>query len=90
MNSATQYLWLGYQIYAIAVMHVVRLGGYGGCGRTEERVARLLQHGKKVCLESGNAKIWAQLEIEEVTSVAVGRQRVNEIAENHGKLSGKA
>ncbi|MCJ1387452.1 hypothetical protein MMC18_000295 [Xylographa bjoerkii] len=41
-SEEVQYLWLGYQVYTIVAMHVLRLAGWGGCGRTEERVAKKL------------------------------------------------
>jgi hypothetical protein len=39
-----------YEVYVILAMHVVRLFGFGGCGRTEKRVARHLDSGKEVWL----------------------------------------
>jgi len=83
MDPSTQYVWLGYQVYAIVFMHISRLFGLGGSARTEEQVARLLQDGKRVCLQSGDAKVWASLDIEEVDSVASGRQMVNRIVKEH-------
>jgi hypothetical protein len=83
MEPNTQYLWLGYQVYAILFMHISRLFGLGGTARTEAHIARLLQDHKVVCLQSGSAKVWASLEFEEVGSVALGRQTVNRIVENH-------
>lgn len=85
MNPVVQYLWLGYQVYAIIAMHVARLFGFGGSGRTEERVARLLENGRKVCLQSGSAKVWVELEMEEVGSVSAGQRRISEIVEKHRK-----
>jgi hypothetical protein len=51
-STRVQILWLVYQVYAVLAMHVVRILGWEGCGRTEERVAQLLKQRKKVCLES--------------------------------------
>jgi hypothetical protein len=85
MDPNTQYLWLGYQSYAIFVMHISRLFGFGGTARTEERIARLLQDGKEVCLHSGEAKVWVSLDINEVDSVAMGRQMVNSIVTDHAR-----
>jgi hypothetical protein len=85
MEPKTQYLWLGYQVYAILFMHISRLFGLGGIARTEERIAQILQDGKEVCLHSGETRVWATLEIEEVESVTLGRQTVNRIVENHAQ-----
>lgn len=89
MDPNTQYLWLGYQSYAIFVMHIARLFGLGGTARTEERIARLLQEGKEVCLQSGKAKVWVSLDIEEVDSVASGRQMVNSIVSDHARATNR-
>ncbi|KAF8535748.1 hypothetical protein BDD12DRAFT_854075 [Trichophaea hybrida] len=51
MDKDAQYLWLVYQVYTIAAMHVVRLGGYGEVGRTEEKIARLLTMKKEAGTE---------------------------------------
>jgi hypothetical protein len=87
MDTNAQYLWMGYQVYTIAVMHVVRLGGYGGAGRTEEKIARILTSGKQeqqnmvwLTDSSGNG-VAATLIVETVNSVADGKKRVTEIKE---------
>jgi hypothetical protein len=60
ISEKIQYLWLGYQLYSVLAMHVMRILGWQGCGRTEERVANLLCAGKEVWLESrGGASIVA-------------------------------
>ena len=84
MEPEAQYLWLGYQIYAILAMHVVRIAGLGGSGRTEERIARELESGREVWLvgESGNA-ISAKLKTVEVDSIDVGRKRIRDIVQKH-------
>jgi len=41
-----QYLWLGYRVYTILAMHLVRLAGWGDCWMTQVRIARLLQEGE--------------------------------------------
>ena len=66
-------------------MHAARLFGFRGSGRTEERVARLLENGRKFCLQSGSAKVWVELEIEEVGSVSASQRRISEIVEKHRK-----
>lgn len=85
MDPVVQYLWLGYQVYAIITMHVARLFGFRGSGRTEERVVCLLENGRKICLQSGSAKVWVELEIEEVGSVSASQRRISEIVEKHRK-----
>jgi hypothetical protein len=84
MKTEAQYLWLGYQIYAILAMHVVRIAGLGGSGRTEERIARELESGREAWLvgESGNA-ISAKLETVEVDSVDAGKRRIRDIIHRH-------
>lgn len=89
MEPNTQYLWLGYQVYTILFMHISRLFGLGDTARVEEKIARLLQDGKEVCLRSGKAKVWASLEIEEVESVTAGRNAVNRIVESHARTTGQ-
>ncbi|KAI5815888.1 hypothetical protein BZA77DRAFT_69020 [Pyronema omphalodes] len=87
MDNHAQYLWMGYQVYTIAAMHVVRLGGFGGAGRTEERMARILTSGKQgqrntVWLTDSSCNgIAATLIVETVNSVADGKKRVTEIKE---------
>ncbi|KAF3912437.1 hypothetical protein ABW20_dc0102367 [Dactylellina cionopaga] len=41
MNEPTQYLWLFHQMYCVIVMHIVRICGWQGCGRTEELKAEI-------------------------------------------------
>ena len=67
MKTEVQYLWLGYQVYAILAMHIVRIAGLRGSGRTEERIARELESGREVWFvgESRNA-VSAELETVEV------------------------
>lgn len=81
MEPETQYLWLGYQVYTIVAMHVARLGGFNGCGRTEERIARILESKRSVLLRAGKSNhcVLASLEMEEIGSVADGKARVEGI-----------
>lgn len=82
MSPEVQYLWLGYELYAILAMHIVRIAGWEGCGRLEEHVARLLGDGHEVWLESsGGTTIAATLVTETVTNQAGGKLRVNEIVQ---------
>lgn len=86
-SSPVQYLWLGYQVYTILAMHFVRLFGWGDCGMTQVRIARLLQEGKEVWLKSPNGSaVGAVLTISQARSVSDGMQRVKDIVEMHNKL----
>jgi hypothetical protein len=76
MNSITQYLWLAYQVYTILAMHIIRLCGWEGARRTEERVAKVLQVGKPAYLVGRNGALRATLQIESVPGIAEGRARV--------------
>ena len=70
MDPTTQHYWLGYQIYTIIAMHLTRLLGFTGCGRTEERIVKLLDHEKRVILRSKDGSaVSATLHAEEATSV---------------------
>jgi hypothetical protein len=84
MEPVVQYLWLGYQIYAILAMHVVRIAGWGGSRRIEECIARNLESGKEVWLlgENGHA-VAAKLETAEVDSIVAGRKKIREIVDRH-------
>ena len=84
MDERAQYLWLSYQIYIIAAMHLVRVCGYGGCGRTEERLARLLEAGEEVWFADGTGNgVAAVLVIEEFGSVKAAKERVDGMLSAH-------
>jgi hypothetical protein len=84
MRLKVQYLWLGYQVYAIIVMHVIRILGWGGCGRTEERIAGHLKRGKTVWLQTQTGcTVSAKLAVTSVPNVATGRKAVQAIIERH-------
>jgi hypothetical protein len=86
-SSQLQYLWLGYQVYTILVMHLLRLFGWGDCGMTQVRVARLLQEGKEVWLKSPNGSaVGAALTISQACSVSDGMQRVKDVVKMHNNL----
>jgi hypothetical protein len=75
-----QYLWLGYQVYAIVAMHIARLVGWGGCGRAEERVEETLERFQKAYLKGdGNGMICASLLAEKFDSVTEVKRRIREI-----------
>lgn len=56
MDPTIQYLWLGYQVYCILAMHIMRVFGLSGKGRTEEYVAQALEQGKQVWLSGRNGQ----------------------------------
>ena len=81
-RDPVQYIWLGYQIYLILMMHIARLSGWDSCARTEERIARYLQAKKVVRLESLNGQaVVASLEIVEEATVASAEEKVKEIVD---------
>jgi hypothetical protein len=80
MDTNVQYLWLGYQVYTVLAMHIVRLLGWVGCGRTEHHVARLLMDEKEVRLRGpGGCMVAATLETIAVRSVREGKEMVGMI-----------
>jgi hypothetical protein len=85
---AIQWLWLGYQIYAIVAMHLYRFCDGDNIGTTQESVASALSDRKCVYFVDGAGnRILAQLESAIVFSVAEGRavieDRVREIQKRH-------
>ncbi|KAL8365221.1 hypothetical protein RB595_004157 [Gaeumannomyces hyphopodioides] len=83
MNLTSQYVWLGQQLYCVLAMHFVRLVGWQGCSRTEERVARYLREKKVVRLVGEHGFVEASLVIEDVHSVRQGRARVKVILDQN-------
>jgi hypothetical protein len=79
-----QYLWLGYQIYAILAMHFSRLLGLQGAARTERAVARELERSKEVFLKVGveNETVRAAVRTESFGSMQRLRERVAEVSGN--------
>lgn len=88
-NEPSQYLWLGQQLYCIFAMHIVRLAGWQGAGRTEELVAKHLLAGRAVYLigdkrgEIDGCCIEAKLDVKEVPSVGEGRAMVARIVKGN-------
>jgi hypothetical protein len=79
-----QYLWLGYQVYAIVAMHISRLVGWGGCGRVEERVAERLERVQKAYLGGdGIGMIYASLLAEKFDSATEVKRRIREVLANN-------
>lgn len=84
MDDKAQTVWLSYQLYAVFVMHVARLTGLNGCGRTEHRVARLFEQGHGVMLRShGGPSVLAKVETIWFDSVQEGQREVNNIIDRH-------
>lgn len=81
MTGPIQYIWLGQQVYCVIAMHISRLFGWQGCGRTEERAANLLISHGVVCLRGENGYVRATMEIKQTQSVATARALVKEIIE---------
>ncbi|ROW03792.1 hypothetical protein VMCG_05397 [Cytospora schulzeri] len=80
MDSPIQYLWLAYQLYTVFAMHIVRLLGWQGCGRTEERVARELMLGKTVRLQSQHGEdVEASLWTTFVPNISSGEETVRRL-----------
>ncbi|KAH7464032.1 hypothetical protein FOMA001_g17947 [Fusarium oxysporum f. sp. matthiolae] len=79
-NEDAQYLWLGYQLYAVIAMHIVRLFGWKDLGRTEKRIAKLLSNGKTVWLRTETGcTVSAELILHGVNKAAEGKAKVQEI-----------
>ncbi|KAF1809212.1 hypothetical protein P152DRAFT_461628 [Eremomyces bilateralis CBS 781.70] len=83
MNGPAQFIWLGQQLYCVAAMHIVRLAGWQGCSRTEERVAKLLLQNKIVYLVGKGGSVQVSLNIEDVPSVREGKARVQAILQQN-------
>ncbi|KUJ06308.1 uncharacterized protein LY89DRAFT_692557 [Mollisia scopiformis] len=84
MSTEVQYLWLAYQLYAILAMHIVRIFGWEGCGRTEERVAGHLRDKMEVWLYStGGCTVGVNLRTTYVDQIKAGETMVQEIVRKH-------
>jgi hypothetical protein len=86
-----QWVWLGYQLYAMLSMHIYRFGEAEHIGTTQEWIARELFAHETVCFDdaSGN-KVVAQLESHIVSSVAAGRREIERLVarnwEDHAEV----
>ncbi|KAI1349414.1 hypothetical protein F5Y01DRAFT_289562 [Xylaria sp. FL0043] len=79
-DEYAQYLWLGYELYAVVVMHIVRIFGWQDLGRTEGRIAKLLGNGKTVWLKTETGcMVSACLVVHGVSKTSEGREKVKEI-----------
>lgn len=84
LNNSVQVLWLSYQLYAIVVMHIMRIRGSNGRGRIEEGMAAELTKGKTIALKSeGGGVIMAKLDSTAVERIRHGQAKVKEIVDNH-------
>ncbi|KIX03986.1 uncharacterized protein Z518_07539 [Rhinocladiella mackenziei CBS 650.93] len=86
VNPTIQIVWLAYQMYVIAVMHLNRLIGFEGPGRLEDRLAHELAKKGSVCLYSKNGgTLQANLTSIPVSRIREGREVVEKIASQHSK-----
>lgn len=87
LHDDAQFLWLSYQLYVVFVMHVSRLLGLNGCGRTEERIARLLKKGKQVVLRnSSGPAVGFRVETAWFENVGEGKKAVSSTIAAHKRL----
>ncbi|RBR25338.1 uncharacterized protein FIESC28_01775 [Fusarium coffeatum] len=79
--EVVQWMWLAYQVYAVSAMHLARLVGWTGCGRTEGLLAKVLQDNGIAYLASGNGAsvVRAVLDVEVFAGVAEAEARRQEI-----------
>ncbi|CAH0021700.1 unnamed protein product [Clonostachys rhizophaga] len=77
-SSGIQWVWLGYQLIAMAGMHVYRFFGGEHRGSTQERLANELSCQGLVCFDDGSEhRLLARLQTDVVDSVAAGRGRLS-------------
>lgn len=82
MGSTAQYIWLGYQLYTVVVMHITRLAELEDLGSFQERIANCLIASGKVCLVTrpGDQNgIIASLSIADAANVGDARRRTAEL-----------
>lgn len=84
MDDKAQTVWLTYELYAVFTMHVARLTGLDGCGRTEERVAQVFEQGHVILLRSRcGPSVLARVETVWYDSVDEGRRAASEITKRY-------
>ena len=77
-----QWVWLGYQLYAMIAMHVYRFGGGEHIGTTQKWIARELSQKHQAIFDDGSGnKVMARLETSTISSVAEGRRQVEIIVD---------
>ena len=80
LNEEVQYVWLGYQLYAVIAMHVVRVLGWQEVGSTADRISKLLSDKKTVWLQSSEGcTVSANLTVYRVASTAEGKLKIKEV-----------
>ncbi|KAI9690798.1 MAG: hypothetical protein M1822_008417 [Bathelium mastoideum] len=86
VSQPIQIIWLSYQLYTIVAMHIMRLRGSSGRGRTEEGLARDLVDGKVAALKSEHGGvIMAKLESTPVERISGGQAKVRDIVQQHAE-----
>jgi hypothetical protein len=77
-----QWVWLGYQLYAMLAMHVYRFNDGEHVGTTQKWIGRELHRTGQVLFEDGSGnKLVAHLETSIVPSVIQGRLKVESLVE---------
>lgn len=72
-----QWTWLGFQIYTITAMHVLRFVNGAMIGTTKSRSARALCDSRSICFrDSEGNNVEAEPNIEVVESLTNGRLRI--------------
>jgi len=87
VSQRVRTLWLFYQIYVVAAMHITRLRGSNGGGRIEEGMAEALSQYQLVGLRSSNGDvILAKLDSTPVERMLHGKAKVSQIIQGHAEL----
>ncbi|KAE8354027.1 hypothetical protein BDV28DRAFT_156539 [Aspergillus coremiiformis] len=77
---AVQWVWVGYQLYAMLAMHVYRFYGGKYIGTTQEWVAQALSRRRRLCVfDATGHGVVAELESSTVSTVAEGSQEVERL-----------
>ena len=75
--TTIQWVWLGYQLYAMLAMHLYRFGEAEHIGTTQEWIARELSSHNSVCFDDGSGnRVVVQLGSSIASSVSEGRRKV--------------
>ncbi|KAK9437392.1 uncharacterized protein VB005_08380 [Metarhizium brunneum] len=79
---AVQWVWLGYQLYAMLAMHMYRFGDGEYLGMTQKCIGEQLYHKTKVFFDDGSGNVvLARLENKTAQSIAEGREYVESLVE---------
>jgi len=77
-----QWVWLGYQLYAMLAMHIYRFGECEHIGTTQAWIARELLHHGSVSFDDGSGnRVVAELQSSTARSIADGQQEVERLVE---------